>query len=188
MDARKQPERERAGFVSRLAAFFVDALILSVSVRGTAWLFDGTNHVLRRFAPPINVAALIFVCGPLIVATYLVAFWRTFGRTPGKWLLGLEVVPVEGGPLTFRRSLARLVGYVASALPFYLGFLWILGPQRRGWHDRLARTEVTYVRRQVAEATTADELRRRMRGFRPERSAAFRRSGPVRASRLGSRP
>jgi uncharacterized RDD family membrane protein YckC len=36
---------------------------------------------------------------------------------------------------------------VVSALPCYLGFLWILGPQRRGWHDRLAGTEVVYVAR-----------------------------------------
>jgi uncharacterized RDD family membrane protein YckC len=132
---------------------------------------------------------LVLVYAPLVVAIYFVAFWTTFGRTPGKWLLGLEVVPLEGGPMTFRRSLLRLAGYLLSSLPVYLGFLWILGPQRRGWHDRLARTEVDYVRRPAPEATTADELKRRMRGFRPpERPVAFRRGGPARASRLVSRP
>jgi uncharacterized RDD family membrane protein YckC len=188
METRMSNTRERAGFVSRLAAYFVDALVIAVTLRGTAWLFQGTEKLLGRFAPPVNVGALLFIYAPLVVATYFVAFWTTFGRTPGKWLLGLEVVPIEGGPLVFRRSLLRFAGYLLSSLPFYLGFLWILGPQRRGWHDRIARTEVTYVRRHVAETSTADELRRRMRGFRPERSAAFRRAGPPRASRVGSRP
>jgi uncharacterized RDD family membrane protein YckC len=188
MEKHLRAPRERAGFVSRLSAYFVDALILAVTIRGTAWLFDGAERMLGRFAPPVDLSALVIILAPLIVAVYLVAFWTTFGRTPGKWLLGLEVVPLEGGPLTFKRSLMRLVGYVVGSLPLYLGFLWILGPQRRGWHDRLARTEVDYVRRPAPEATAADELRRRVRGFRPERSVAFRRAGPVRASRLVSRP
>ena len=41
----------------------------------------------------------------------------------------------------------RCFAYLLSALPFYLGFLWMLGPQRRGWHDKLADTEVVYVAR-----------------------------------------
>jgi uncharacterized RDD family membrane protein YckC len=189
MEPRMSTTRERAGIVSRLAAFFVDALILAVTLRSTAWLLEGTDRMLGRFAPPVNVSALIYLAAPLMVATYFVAFWTTFGQTPGKWLLGLEVVTLEGGPLAFRRSLLRFAGCLVAALPLYLGFLWILGPQRRGWHDRIARTEVAYVRRHVAETSTADELRRRMRGgVRPERSAAFRRVGPPRASRVGSRP
>lgn len=188
MDTRKGTTTTRAGFVSRLAAIFVDAIILTVALRSTAWFLEGTSHILRRFSPPVSFGPLIVACAPAVVAIYFVAFWTTFGKTPGKWLLGLEVTPVGGGRLTFKRSLLRLVGYVLSAVPLYLGFLWILGPQRRGWHDRLARTEVAYVRRHVTETSTADELRRRMRGFRPERSAAFRRVGPARASRVGSRP
>jgi uncharacterized RDD family membrane protein YckC len=188
MQARAVAHRERAGFVSRLAAYAVDALILAVTIRGTAWIFDGAERILGRFAPPVDLSTLVILNAPLIVSVYLVAFWTTFGRTPGKWLLGLEIVPLEGGPLSFKRSLLRLAGYVIGSLPLYLGFLWILGPQRRGWHDRLARTEVAYVRRPVPEATAADELRRRMRGVRPEGSVAFRRAGPPRASRMASRP
>src|SRR6185436_10510230 len=132
----------------RLGAFFVDALILSVSVRSVAWLLRGAARVLGRFAPPVDLSAILLALGPLIVAVYLVAFWATIGQTPGKWLLGIRVVPIGGvRRISVRRALLRLVGYVVSALPCYLGFLWILGPQRRGWHDRLAGTAVTYVRR-----------------------------------------
>jgi uncharacterized RDD family membrane protein YckC len=65
----------------------------------------------------------------------------------------VKIVAAGGAPIGFRRSVVRLVGYVLSALPCYLGFLWILGPQRRAWHDRLAGTEVVYLaarRRPVA--------------------------------------
>jgi uncharacterized RDD family membrane protein YckC len=148
LSARGAIETERAGAVSRLGAFFVDALILSVSVRSVAWLLRGAARMLGRFAPPIDLSAVLLALGPLIVTVYLVAFWATIGQTPGKWLLGIRVVPVEGARrLSVGRALLRLVGYVVSALPCYLGFLWILGPQRRGWHDRLAGTAVTYVRR-----------------------------------------
>jgi uncharacterized RDD family membrane protein YckC len=135
----------RAGFVSRAGAFAVDAVIVALSLRSTAWILTGTAHTLRRFAPPINVGALLVAGTPLVVAIYLVAFWTVLGQTPGKWLLGVKVVAIRGGPIGLRRSLARLFGYVLSAVPCYLGFFWMLGPQRRGWHDRLAGTEVVYV-------------------------------------------
>jgi hypothetical protein len=38
-----------------------------------------------------------------------------------------------------------LFGYLVSALPFYLGFLSVLGRRRLSWHDRFAHTEVVYV-------------------------------------------
>ena len=150
MRARAPAQTERAGAVSRLAAFFVDAVILSLSVRSAAWLLRGAARVLGRYAPPVDLSAVLLALGPLIVAVYLVAFWATIGQTPGKWLLGIKIVSVEGaGRLTVGRAVVRLIGYIVSALPCYLGFLWILGPQRRGWHDRLAGTAVTYVRRSV---------------------------------------
>lgn len=59
--------------------------------------------------------------------------------------------------MTLRRAVLRLVGYLLSALPFYLGFLWVMGPRRMAWHDRLARTQVIYVRgpRELAAAHRA---------------------------------
>ncbi len=103
--------------------------------------------MLRRFAPPFDLGALLLALVPLVVFGYNVGFWWLTGQTPGKWLLGIKVVPVGGGRLTFGRAVVRTLGYVVSAVPCYLGFLWILGDDRRGWHDWLARTEVVYVPR-----------------------------------------
>jgi len=135
----------RAGVVSRLGAFVVDAVIVAVSLRTTVWILEGTAHTLRKFAPPVDLGALVLAMAPLVIAIYNVAFWTVLGQTPGKWLLGVKIVAAGGAPVGLRRSLVRLVGYLLSALPCYLGFLWILGPQRRGWHDHLAGTEVVYL-------------------------------------------
>jgi len=178
------PQNPRAGLMSRLGAFFVDAVILSVTLRSTAWLFRGSGRMLGRFAPPVKFDALIVAWAPLVVALYLVIFWTVSGQTPGKLLFGLRVVPIEGGRLPLRRALLRLFGYLLSALPVYLGFLWIAGPARSGWHDRLARTEVIYARRRApSKSTPASQLRARIDGARARGSPALlQRGAPLRAA------
>jgi len=175
-------DTERAGAVTRLGAFFADALVVAVGLRLTDWLLRAMARTLGRFAPPVQLEYVLAAFVPVFVAAYLVGFWTVLGRTPGKIFMGVEITPVGGGRMTFARSLVRLVGYVVSALPVYLGFLWMLGPRRRGWHDLLAHTEVRYVRHHaVSTIVTAAELHERM-------VAAVRRSAfaePARPRRLG---
>jgi uncharacterized RDD family membrane protein YckC len=152
----------RAGFVSRLAAFVVDAALLGLALRTTQWLLDGLAHNLGRLAPPVHLSALVLAGWPLVIIAYLVIFWTMAGQTPGKWLLGLRVVAVGGGRLRVTQALLRVAGYVVSALPCYLGSLWVLGPQRRAWHDRLAGTEVLYVVRPERRREATHRLRRRL--------------------------
>ena len=106
-------------------------------------------RALRGMAPPVDLAALVIALSPLFIVAYCVAFWCTIGQTPGKWLMGIKVVGADGGRVTVWRALLRLVGYLVSALPFYLGFLSVLGPRRLSWHDRFAHTEVVYVSERV---------------------------------------
>jgi uncharacterized RDD family membrane protein YckC len=137
----------RAGFVSRLAAFVVDAVLLAAAMRGAGWIFLAAQHALGGLARHVNVQAIMFAAVPIVSAAVDVVLWRLYGQTPGKWLMGLKVVPVRGGGMSIARALARFGGYFVSALPLYAGFLWMLGPSRRGWHDLLAGTEVIYVAR-----------------------------------------
>lgn len=148
---------QRAGFVTRLAALVADMIMLSAALRGTVSLLMLAEHALRRFAPPFSLGRLVFVCGPLIACLYNIVCWWLWGQTPGKWLLGLRVVALGGGKVRLGQSAIRFVGYLLSALPFYLGFLWVLGPERRGFHDRLAGTEVVYTRRPRRKLIRPDE-------------------------------
>lgn len=148
---------QRAGFVTRLAAVVADAIILSALLRGTVALLLVTERALRRFAPPLSFAKALCVCAAVIASVYCIVFWALRGQTPGKWLLGLRVVAVGGGRVGVGRAVLRFVGYLISALPFYVGFLWVLGAERRGWHDRIAGTEVVYTRRPGRKVETREE-------------------------------
>jgi uncharacterized RDD family membrane protein YckC len=156
------PIPPRAGFVTRLAAFVIDALLLGVALRLTQWMLEGMARNLGRLAPPINLSAVVLAVWPFVIVAYLVVFWSTLGQTPGKWLLGLRVVSIGGGPLRLSQALLRVAGYILSALPCYLGFLWVLGPERRAWHDRLAGTEVLYVIKPEKRHEATKRLRQRL--------------------------
>jgi uncharacterized RDD family membrane protein YckC len=157
--ARAAVAGDRAGAVTRLAAFIIDALILTASLRGTSWLLGAMATTLRRFAPPVNLAQLVLAFVPIAALLYNVGFWWLTGQTPGKWLLGIKIVPMDGGRLKLGQAMLRCFAYLLSALPFYMGFVWMLGPQRRGWHDKIADTEVVYVarRRQTKKPEGRDD-------------------------------
>ena len=76
---------------------------------------------------------------------YLLFFWPSTGRTPGKAFAGLRVVRSDGGRLRFTTSVVRIAGYAVSIWTLGLGFLAILFRRnRRGWHDTIAGTRVVY--------------------------------------------
>jgi len=66
------------------------------------------------------------------------------GTTPGKNMLGMDVVDEQGQPATFWRMLLReWIGKFISGVVCGLGYLWILiDKDRQGWHDKLASTYV----------------------------------------------
>lgn len=132
----------RAGFVSRMMAVVADAVILGCAFGATAWLLQVSAVQLRRFAPPIDLGGVLLAAAPFLVALYHIGFWAAVGQTPGKWLLRIRVVGPGGGRPSIGRASVRWLGYLVSAFPCYLGFLWVLGHERLAWHDHLAHTEV----------------------------------------------
>lgn len=76
-----------------------------------------------------------------IYFTASLALW--LGRTPGKRLLGIRVVRIDGEPLTTWDAFSRFGGYAASVLTGLLGFAQLLwDPNRQALHDRIAGTVV----------------------------------------------
>ncbi len=73
--------------------------------------------------------------------TFFVAVWR--GRTPGKRLLGIRVVRLDGKPIGWWVAFNRFGGYAASIFTGLLGFLEMFwDPNRQALHDRIAATVV----------------------------------------------
>jgi uncharacterized RDD family membrane protein YckC len=73
---------------------------------------------------------------------YLVAF-TAGGQTLGKMAAGIRVVASESaGGIDVGRAFARTLIWIVLAVPAGLGFLTLLGRDRRGLHDRFAGTRV----------------------------------------------
>jgi len=136
-----------AGFFSRLEAFIIDLLLIVVASLAGIGL---GGLILRFFVRPFfNLDLHLLRYTPVVVSVVIVVynlfFWALFGFTPGKFLLGLKVVRQDGRKMGLGRSIVRFIGYWVSAIPLFLGFIWIIIDSRReGWHDKLAGTHVIY--------------------------------------------
>jgi uncharacterized RDD family membrane protein YckC len=66
---------------------------------------------------------------------------RNEGQTPGKQIMGIRVVSMDGGPVGDVSAALRYVGYYLNTIVLFLG--WILAiVTGRGFHDYIANTQV----------------------------------------------
>jgi len=136
-----------AGFISRLEAFVIDLIVVAISGLVATWLFELFYRffALNLIWPGLVSGQYAPVISFIMVVIYYIYFWAFLGFTPGKLLLGLRIVRRDGGDLSLPRAILRFFGYWISAIPLFLGFLWItFDDERQGWHDKLADTHVVY--------------------------------------------
>jgi uncharacterized RDD family membrane protein YckC len=118
-----------AGFLDRLAAFVLDAILVAMVI-GLLSGIDGSAFV------------------PLLLA-YRFAFWVWKGATVGGIVCQLRVIRADGSPLPPGEALVRSLGSILSIGLLGLGCLWILrDPDRQAWHDKMAGAFVVKVPRQ----------------------------------------
>ncbi len=133
-----------AGSVSRLLAMVIDGVFVNLSFTVAAaaatllaTLFGGSGANVSSYA--IAVGSTVWLA---IGALYLIAFWSLAGRTPGMSVVGIRLSERR---LPLRRAIRRVIGIGLSTITFGFGFLGILfKPERRGWADRMAHTDVLY--------------------------------------------
>jgi uncharacterized RDD family membrane protein YckC len=185
---RRTEPTDRAGLVTRVVSFGLDALIVNLAFSGIAAIaalitsaFTGNSNGVSDLALAVGTAAWLALGG-----VYLVGFWSLAGQTLGMRFLGIRL-GTEGGGLPFRRSLKRLLGMVLATIPFFLGFLGILfDERRRAWDDRLSGVDVVYYEERdvapwarfdptgaapVAGPTPMTTKTPESRGLRPQRAA-----------------
>jgi uncharacterized RDD family membrane protein YckC len=128
-----------AGFWQRAAAFIIDALIVIVILVPVMVVLFGMREISLDPAQH-SWDLLAFVA----LAVAVIGFWRYCGATPGKLALAVRIVDAATGqPPSTARLVLRFFSYFVSALPLYLGFLWIaIDRRKQGWHDKIARTVV----------------------------------------------
>ena len=143
---------EAAPFGKRLAAGFIDLLVMAASVPVAsviAGVLVGWFYELAR-SPEIDVKGidLVVSVAPIVagvvLASYEPAWMARMGRTPGKAAMGLWVAMDDGGPVPLNVAFARGLLKILSVLPLGLG-VWnaALDSRRKTWHDLFVGTVVT---------------------------------------------
>ena len=162
--AYQQAAPRYAGFGSRLGARIIDGLVtaaISLPFAIGGWLLlrvaledcfsfeqsDGTTAIEcpdGALQVPYLIGAIgLFVVGALIGVIMLVR-WQGKGQTPGMKAVGSRLADAQTGqPIGFGRAFARQLAQIVSAIPCYLGFLWMLwDSKKQTWHDKMTNSVV----------------------------------------------
>lgn len=106
----------------------------SIIYKGVEW----GKGVMKDLGLSFGWAAFYF--------TVLTALWN--GQTPGKKMLSIRVIQLDGTPLSIWDSFGRYGGYAAGLATGFMGFLQIYWePNRQAIHDKISATIVIDVKK-----------------------------------------
>lgn len=132
------------GFGHRFLAFVIDVLVAFVVIVPLVLAIYGRDYLVRSVAG--YAGFWDFMIQTVLPAVAVIAFWRSCGATPGKLAIAAKIVDAQsGGRPSTARLVTRFFAYLVSALPLFLGFVWIaIDRRKQGWHDKIAGTMVIY--------------------------------------------
>jgi uncharacterized RDD family membrane protein YckC len=133
------PREALAGFWRRLAAAFLDWVLIGIIAAAIGELFGVQPSQPASAASGSYQPAL----GPFILVelAYFTYFHATAaGQSIGNRILGIRVLDAASGrSLPYVRAFTRALVSNLSALAFFLGYLWMLWePRKRTWQDIVA--------------------------------------------------
>lgn len=147
----KQPSAvyyDNAGFLIRLGASIIDALILSAVLFLLSKMMgvDFTNRDYAAMNPAVLAQMQSFqMVGNLLCVIYEVCLIGFVGATLGKMACSLRVVRTDGSDIGIGRALLRYVLKGLLAIPCFLTFWFILfHPEKRALHDIILDTQVIH--------------------------------------------
>lgn len=122
-----------AGFISRLSAFIIDLVIVTIIIIVSTWIVSTILNFFglsRLFMLPdaegslevTTIQPIALMLAGMSTSAFAIGYflfsWVLTGQTPGKVIVGLRIVCLDGQPMTFARSIRRMIGYWLAALPF----------------------------------------------------------------------
>lgn len=111
----------RAGFWIRLAASFLDAILVGLAVA-----FVGLSGWFL-----------------LIFTVYCLVLWALKGTTVGGVICGLKIVRLDDRKVDWGVALVRLLASFLSLAVVGLGFIWVaFDDDAQSWHDKIAGTTI----------------------------------------------
>lgn len=157
-----------AGFWRRFAAYWIDAAPICLVTALVYYFFLGFDEAVHAYldGPRDLESRRAFLSERNHVRNTAFAAWLIYGALMdasrvqgsfGKRLLGLRVVDENGARLSLARSLSRNASKAFSALPFFLGFMWIgWSKTKQGWHDKMSRCLVVRAPKRSAHSYAPD--------------------------------
>lgn len=136
-----------AGGLTRLLAVVADSFIVATLY---TLIIAGLVFVVQFISPDVDLPqnrGIVYGVGFLAWSfTYMWFGLAVFGKTIGKWVLGLRVVGADGTPaLNGMSAFLRTLTYPLSFALLGIGLLGVVfGRERRAWHDHFAGTAVVY--------------------------------------------
>lgn len=139
-----------AGFWLRLVAWFIDRIILQITLAFIALpLMAGNAMRSWMFHPPQSPEELAAFFGSFakLIVVAIVINWLYFALlessawqgTIGKKTLGLEVTDMAGRRISFARATGRYFGKIISGMILLIGFIMAgFTAQKQALHDMMA--------------------------------------------------
>jgi uncharacterized RDD family membrane protein YckC len=135
-------EAEASGSLRRLTAAAIDhAILLVIDLTVVYFTLKMAALTLNDWQqlPPVPLAAFL----GLVKVAYFGAFTLVGGQTIGKMATQIRVISEDGAALDAARTIQRTAVGAVSLLAAGIGFLpMLIAADRRGLHDRVARTRV----------------------------------------------
>jgi len=148
MNETAEPEVKFAGFWIRVAAYLLDMVFYYIAI----FVFGLIVGVSAFASQDIDTAAalvvlyyLVIIFGFLLYKTIMESSSKQ--GTLGKMIVGIKVTKLDGGKISFGRSLGRYFSMILSAIILYIGFMmagWTA--KKQALHDMIAGTNVVYKR------------------------------------------
>lgn len=135
----------KAGLFRRWCATFIDPLLGFLLWLIVVMVVGGILGTLEQGIFGSGGVTILAIFVVTVIYGYFYFQMLAKGMTPGKWLLGEQVVNKEDGgfPGLSRMFLREIVGKFVSGLFLGVGFFWaIFDKDAQAWHDKIAGTVV----------------------------------------------
>jgi uncharacterized RDD family membrane protein YckC len=152
--AQRAERTDRAGLVTRAAALLLDFGVVNLAFVAASALIA---FILGRSGDDTGRIVIGAGVWLLVGGAYLTTFWSLAGQTPGMRLVGVQLDAGGTRRIGARRAFRRLIGLALALLPIGLGLIGVVSSdRRRGFHDRVAGTEVIYARAEAGRRSTSN--------------------------------
>ncbi len=150
------------GFISNITLnkiFFKLLEIIFHNDKTNTVILDQTNNSIVENFSKINTSALhnisdtkdLFIAlfanyllNMLLLGWYFCFFWKKFGATPGKMLLGIKIVNQEkfNKKIELNQCIKRFLGYFIAIFSIFWKIFYFKSSRYQFFHDKISQTMV----------------------------------------------